>query len=297
MQKDQQSPAASLSRRTVLLGAAGAAIAARAAQAEPRGIALVIDPADPIATAGPAQWAAGLLRETLSARGNTLRTIASPAAALPGELRLVIAGAAHPAASAVLLAATAPIPDGPEALALAAAKIDGADTVLAAGTDPRGLVYALTELLDRIATEPTPGEGLLIAHPLVERPANRVRSVARLFSSAVEDKAWLHDRAFWRDYLTMLATHRFNRFSLTLGLQYNYPMEVSDVFLYLAYPFLFAVPGYEVRATGLPDEERDRNYASLKFIAEETARRGLDFQLGLWTHAYRYDSPRVNYLI
>jgi hypothetical protein len=242
-------------------------------------------------------WAADLLRAALAARGHTIRNVAAPNAAQPGDLRLVIAGATHRFAHDVLAAAAAAMPQGPEVLALVGTAIDGNEFLLAAGTDARGLVYALTDLLDRIATEAAPGAGLRIAHPLIERPANRVRSVARLFCSEVEDKPWLHDRAFWSDYLTMLVTHRFNRFSLTLGLQYNYPMEVSDVFLYFAYPFLFEVPGYEVRATGLADEERARNYAALKFIAEEAARRGLDFQLGLWTHAYRYDSPRVNYLI
>jgi hypothetical protein len=286
-----------LPRRTLLATAAGAALAGPAARAEARGIALIVDPADPIANAEPVQWATGLLRDTLAARGNTIRTVGSPFAAQPGELRLVIAGATHRTAHDVLGAAAAALPGGPEALALAAPQIDGNDFVIAAGTDARGLVYAVTELLDRIATETKPGEGLRIAAPLVEHPANRVRSISRLFSSELEDKAWLHDKEFWREYLTMLVTHRFNRFSLALGMQYNYPMEVSDVFLYLAYPFLFAVPGYDVRAQGLSDEERDRNYASLKFIAAETARRGLEFQLGLWTHAYKYESPRVNYLV
>ena len=74
---------------------------------------------------------------------------------------------------------------------------------------------------------------------------------------------------FWTEYLTMLVSNRVNRFSLTFGMQYNYPMEVSDVYLYFAYPFLPDVPSYDVRARGLPDEERDRNLASLKFIAAE----------------------------
>lgn len=284
-------------RRILLAAAAGAALTPVSARAETRGVLLVIDPADAVANSGPAQWATGLLHDALAARGTTVRTATSPSAALPGELRLVVAGAANRNAVLVLGAAGAAMPAGPEALALLNAQIDGADFLLAAGSDARGLVYALTDLLDRIAAEQAPGDGLRIARALTEKPANRIRSVTRLFSSEIEDRTWLHDKEFWRDYLTMLVTNRFNRFSLTLGLQYDYPMEVSDVFLYFAYPFLFAVPGYEVRAEGLADEERERNYASLKFIAQEAARRGLDFQLGLWTHAYKYDSPRVNYLI
>jgi hypothetical protein len=47
------------------------------------------------------------------------------------------------------------------------------------------------------------------------------------------------------------------------------------------------VPGYDVRATNLPDAERDRNFETLRFIAEQTVARGLDFQLGIWMHGYR----------
>ena len=53
-----------------------------------------------------------------------------------------------------------------------------------------------------------------------------------------------------------------------------------------------------MRAAPLPDGERDRNLEMLRFISAETARRGLHFQLGLWTHAYQWiDSPNANYRI
>ena len=39
-------------------------------------------------------------------------------------------------------------------------------------------------------------------------------------------------------------------------------------------------------------EEREKNLAMFRFIATETAARGLQFQLGIWTHAYEWtDSP------
>jgi hypothetical protein len=154
------------------------------------------------------------------------------------------------------------------------------------------------ELVDRIATSSDPIDQLQNLTPLVGRPANRVRSVTRLFCSEVEDKGWFHSEEFWRAYLTQLAAHRFNRFSLTLGLGYNFPYRVTDAYLFFAYPFLVAVPGYDVRVPELPDEERERNLDALRFISEEAVRRGLDFQLGLWTHAYEWiDSPEPRHTI
>ena len=60
------------------------------------------------------------------------------------------------------------------------------------------------------------------------------------------------------------------------------------------YPFLLAVPGYNVRATNLPDAERDRNLETLRFISEQTAARGLEFELGIWMHGYQLaNSPHA----
>ena len=47
---------------------------------------------------------------------------------------------------------------------------------------------------------------------------------------------------------------------------------------------------------GLPDEERDQNLEMLRFISERAAERSLQFNVGLWTHAYEWtDSPNPNF--
>ena len=156
-----------------------------------------------------------------------------------------------------------------------------------------GLVYALLELAQR-ADQNRFG----IDAPVVEAPANPVRSVARFFVSDVEDKPWYNDRDFWRAYLTTLAAQRFNRFNLTFGIGYDFTRQIRDCYFHFPYPFLMDVKGYQVRAKGLPDDERDHNFEMLKFIAKETAARGLQFHLALWTHAYQWtDSPHANYII
>ncbi|RYE88808.1 MAG: hypothetical protein EOP19_00170 [Hyphomicrobiales bacterium] len=172
--------------------------------------------------------------------------------------------------------------------------------ILAWGHDSRGLVYALTELADRARTvagdDPFAG-----TFPLIEKPTARIRSMARLFCSEEEDKGWFHDRQQWRDYLTMLASNRFNRFALTLGMGYNYPYHnpwITDVYFYFPYPFLFALDGYSVDVKELSEEERDANLETLKFIGREARKRGLEFQLALWTQRYDFDDvPRANYTV
>ena len=259
-----------------------------------RGVAIVRDPADAIAGAPAAQWAATGLQEALTGRGFAVRRCARLEEALAGDLCIVTTGGN----SAIARDAGAAPADGPETLAIASAALGGREALVAAGSDARGLSYALTDLADAVALADDPDRALRPPAVIRERPANRVRSVMRLFVSDVEDKPWFNDREFWRAYLSLLAAERFNRFNLALGLGYDGPEHLRDTYFYFAYPFLVRVPGYEVRATNLPDAERDRNLEMLRFISDEAAARGLDFQLGLWTHAYRWiDSPAANHVI
>ena len=286
-----------LKRRTLVRGVAAIGLVSPQAGAHQGVVALVHMPSDAVAGSAPAQWAIGQLHEALVAVGLAVDQFDTLSAAPAGSTAIVLAGMADALAQRAAGAAGVTLPDGPEATALLRVTLDGRDVVLTAGSDPRGLVYAATDLADRVRCSQTPHQALRIGNPVIEQPANRVRAVARFVCSEVEDREWLHDRAMWHEYLTMLAANRFSTFSLTFGIQYDFPMEVSDVYFYFAYPFLLNVPGYDVVARGLPDEERDRNLDTLRFIAQETVRRGLTFHLGLWTHGYKYDSPRVNYRI
>src|ERR1700751_1172144 len=97
-------------------------------------VAIVIDPAAPVASSAPATWAAGELQRALEAKGATVRRSTKlPEAA--GELCIVAAGRGS-------------APDAAGALALT----PGPGQVLhAAGRDAAGQVYALLELAARVA--------------------------------------------------------------------------------------------------------------------------------------------------
>ena len=265
-----------------------------AAPGDGKGVALILDPADPLASAAPARWAAEQVRLALTLRGFDARIVARLDEARPDDFRVIAAGRT----AAITRDLGVLPPEAPESLSLAPGRLGGRDVLLAAGSDPRGLAYALTEIADAVALAGDPATTLRPPTAMVERPANPVRSVMRLFVSDVEDKGWFNDRDFWRSYLTMLATQRFNRLNLAFGLGYDAPTGLRDTYLYFAYPFLVRVPGYDVRATNLPDAERDQNLAMLRFISDEAAARGLRFQLGLWTHAYEWvNSPDANHRI
>jgi hypothetical protein len=187
-----------------------------------------------------------------------------------------------------------------ETVALVPQAIPAVAGVLITGIDARGLVYGLLELADRIRLSDDPIAALHLPAPIIETTPNKVRSVARAFLSEIEDKPWFYDRAFWTTYLDTLASARFNRFNFALGFGWDFPRGVTGDYLHFPYPYLVEVPGYEQVHVepALQPGERQRNLETLQFIAAETARRGMDFQLGIWTHAYQWtDSPNSDHHI
>lgn len=265
---------------------------------EPPRVVIIHAIADPGAAPGPVEWAIGQLREALTRREQIVLAARSLDEVSPEATTVLVAGGDQSEAREFLRQIGHTSPSGAEALALASNQYRGRAVTLASGSDRRGLVYAVLELADRVACASDPRAALHVERPIFEQPANPIRSVARLFASDVEDKPWFDDRDFWRAYLSMLVTHRFNRFHLAFGMGHDFLRGVKDAYLLFAYPFLVSVPGYDVRAVGLADAERAANLETLRFISDEAKARGLHFQLGLWTHGYQWiDSPNANFLI
>ena len=261
-----------------------------------RGVAIVLNPDD--GAQKPAALAAAELRNALQSRSVAADIFSSLEQAPAGFDCIVAATGNSTSGKEALAAAKISLPQTPEAVGLARGTLGKERFLLAGGSDTRGLAYALLELTDRVNYAANPLDELSRVQRTVETPANRIRSNCRLFASDVEDKPWFNDREMWPRYLTMLATNRFNRFNLGLGLGYDFLQDVTDAYFLFAYPFLLSVPGYDVRAEGLPDAERERNLEMLKFISEECVARGLEFQLGIWMHGYVWEnSPRANYVI
>ena len=248
----------------------------------PNSISIII-PAALSEAEGPIAWATSELQQALSQRDVTATIGKTDNAGITIEIS---SGAT----------ASENYPQVAEAMALNRS----GDRITAWGFDTLGIVYALTELADRVRTS-TSDDLFAGTFPLVEQPTARIRSMARLFCAEEEDKVWYYDKQQWRDYLTMLASNRFNRFSLTLGMGYNYPYHnpwITDVYFYFPYPFLLQLDGYAIDVKELSAEEREHNLEMLKFIGRECARRGLEFQLALWTQRYDFDDvPRANYTV
>jgi hypothetical protein len=261
-------------------------------------VSIISDPDDKVAFSAPAQWATSELITALKTAGVNVKRFQKLSQSPADALCIVIGGSESSMVLQLLKESKSKIPAVPEALGLISLNSAGKQILLACGHDYRGLVYAVLELTDRVNNDFQPIAALKVPKPVIEHPANEIRSLNRLFTSDIEDKPWYNDKEMWPKYLTMLATQRFNRFNLSFGIGYDFLTSVTDGYFLFAYPFLLSVPGYDVKVPQLPNAERDKNLEMLKYISEQTVARGMQFQLGLWMHGYEYlKSPNPNYTI
>ncbi len=289
--------------------AGGLTHGARAATAG--GFFVVLDGADTVASTAPVRRAAERLSNAAAAKGATANVVTSLEDAAGANFLVIAAGpkselAKHFSHASEELA-------GAESVRLTPGQVDHAQAVLVSGSDARGFIYGLLELAERVEFGAELKNALHLERTIEEHPANEWRSVGRYFCCELEDKPWYYDKDFWRGYLDTLVASRFNRFCFAFGLEYDFPKGVTDDYFHLPYPYLVDVPGYagvKVVQLKTPDgtrletpavvsaEEKARNLAMLRFIAAETGARGLDFQLGIWTHAYAWtDSPEAYHRI
>ena len=261
-------------------------------------VSIVTDTSDPTLSLPPVRWALDELQKTLKAKGVSSQIHPKLEGSSAADEVIIVARRGSAFSRPLLDRAGMSVSEAPESVGIIRGRAGNRPALLVSGSDTRGIIYGLLETADVVAHSDAPLAALQRVVNSSESPANPIRSVTRYFQSDVEDKSWYYDKSFWQEYLSMLMAQRFNRFSLGLGLGYNRPRDVHDAYFYFTYPFLFSVPGHNVRVPELPDEERDRNLAMLRWISEEVTARGLDFQLALWTHAYQWiESPEPNYTI
>ncbi len=173
------------------------------------------------------------------------------------------------------------------------------NNIIIYANDYRGFIYAITEIADIIKY--SINNKLVINTKIIEKPLTKIRSISKCFESIDEDKEWFYNKRSWDKYLTLLISERFNRFTLTLGMQYNYPYGnefIKDVYLYLPYPFLVSPKGYSIKLSNFSNKERNKNLEILKYISKETKKRGIEFQIAIWTQKYDFDNvPNANFQV
>ena len=230
--------------------------------------------------AGAGRWALGELKNALEAKSWGVQDCDGMQ---PGHA-IVIGLAESPAVQELLARAQIDVPDAPESLVIH--KLNQ-NTLVVAGRDVRGLVYALTELARAIELSSEDSDPFAGVIEVVESPELKWRSMQLFLCNADLEREWYFRESFWDEYLGMLARCRYNNLSLTFAHQTSY--------LAPPYPFHVELPEFpQVRVPGLSQDERQRNLAMLRRISEMAQARALHFTLGVWSqHDSGYGAPMV----
>lgn len=224
--------------------------------------------------AAPAEYGLAQLERALGERGVEL----ARATGVPSGRGVVVGVAASGSRMAGWAAAERlTLAPGPEALAVKRLREGEAELLVFAGSDPVGLMYALLDAAEEVEKLGRDADWFLSVREVSEKPANQLRQARLLLHHEKNEAAWYHDKGYWDWYLGTLSRDRFNGLNLVFAHQTPYLAPM--------FAWHFVVPEYpEVRGKGVTDEDMARNLETLKYIAAECERRGIDFCVGIWQY-------------
>lgn len=167
--------------------------------------------------------------------------------------------------------------DAAESLAVKRLKIDGRKTIVFAGADATGLMYALLDLVDALEHSTTPANTLDTYADISESPKNGMRRMRVLMHHAANEHDWYHSKEYWDWYIGMLSTNRFNGLNLVYSHQTPYMAPM--------YAWHLKIDEFpDVRPRGVSDEQREENLEVMRYIAKLCDERGIELTIGVWQH-------------
>ena len=251
--------------------------AATAPGADRLGVSIVTDPEPGLG----AQHGLRKLEAALAAKKVACRRVGALADAR-GQM-VVVAGLAQgrgPAAEQ-LKAQGVTAPEGPEVLVLRRAAMNGRKGLVVAGSDDRGLMYALLDVADRVGWAADGAAPFSEVRDTTEQPyvVERALSVYTMHRGHFE--SFFYDEAYWARYLDLLARNRFNTFVLIFGYE-------NGGYFAPPYPYFFDLAEFpDIRVQGITPKKQKQNLDALNRLIRLVHERGLRFTLGIWDHIYR----------
>ncbi len=196
---------------------------------------------------------------------------------------VLVAGLVSGAGEAAMLIADLKLTpgSGPESLLIRRFKRDGKTVVLVAGTDARGLMYALLDVASRVGWAKSAEQPFSEVSDIEESPFTPERALSLYTFNRAYWESRFYDEAYWARYLDVLAQNRFNSLVIIFGYE-------NGGFLAPCYPYFFDVKDFsDVRMMGITPAQQQLNLAALNRLIQMAHDRGLKFTVGIWDHIYR----------
>ncbi len=232
-------------------------------------------------TAKPIQHGLSKLKEALQAKGVSLAEAASFQRA-NGRFVVIASLTSDIGETATLLTELKlPFPKTPESLLIRKFSRNDQTVLLIVGADPRGLMYALLDVADRVGWAASAEQPFSEVRDVEEKPCASERALSIYTFNRAYWESRFFDEAYWARYLNVLAQNRFNSLVVIFGYE-------NGGFLAPCYPYFFDVEGFPgVRMVGLTPEQQQRNLGALNRLIQMAHDRGVKFTVGIWDHIYR----------
>ena len=172
-------------------------------------------------------------------------------------------------------------PQVPEALTIWKTDWQQKPVWVISGFDDRGLMYGLLDVANRIGWSTNSKTPMSEVKEIIEKPDASERAISIYTMNRTYWESRFYDKAYWEEYLNMLAQNRFNTLVIIFGYE-------NGGFLAPCYPYFFDVEEFPgVRMVGITPEEQQRNLEALNNLIKMTHEHGLNFTVGIWDHIYR----------
>ena len=225
----------------------------------------------------PAAHGIAVLREALRSRG-----FAITAADDKVSYRMVVGGAAAETAVRAMKGSGATLPAAPESFAVVRSAVvrGGKATVVLAGGDSRGLMYAALDTAEKIKAS-TGTDPFELVRDISETPYIAERGISTYTMQRAYFEQRLYDERYWTRYFDMLAADRINSFVVIFGYE-------NGGFMAPLYPYFFNTEGFPgVEMVGVTPAQQAKNTAAFQAMIRIAHERGIDVTAGIWDHIYR----------
>ena len=169
---------------------------------------------------------------------------------------------------------------GREALSIRLDRSQAKPTLILAGGDDRGLMYAALEVAERVkwANGPDPFQQV---REMAEKPYLSQRGISMYTMQRAWFESRLYDERHWQRYFDMLAADRINNFVVIFGYE-------NGGFMAPLYPYFFNVDKFpDVELVGINAEQQAKNIFAFRKMIALAHERGIEITAGIWDHIYR----------
>ncbi|MBK5271677.1 MAG: hypothetical protein JJE22_11760, partial [Bacteroidia bacterium] len=173
------------------------------------------------------------------------------------------------------------LPETAEALNIWKTTLNNKSVLVINGYDDRGVMYGLLDIAERISWGTDNLHPLSKVRETTEKPAVQERAVSLYTMNRSYWESRFYNEAYWTRYFDMLASDRFNMFTIIFGYE-------NGGFLAPPYPYFFDVEEYPgVKMKSLSQQDKEKNLAALNRIIQMAHDHGIEVTLGIWDHIYR----------